>query len=180
MLLAGSALGSVSGRRQLFIVDDAFGSTRYRPEGAERWAQALGRLLEELDDDHWLISTSRPAPLKAGLGRVRREPGSARFPAPGDVLVDASDLDLAEDADSLSPRQGAPSPPATRELVRAWGLTISSSIPHFTPERIRRLVADRIEVLADPTRGLSVPRAGPSFDSNLPRQQMRCELPIAP
>jgi hypothetical protein len=137
------------GRRQLFIVDDAFGSTEYRPDGAERWAQALGRLLEQLDDDHWLIWTSRPAPLKAGLGRVRRERGSGRFPAPGDVLVDASDLDLAEKTLILYRHVKARQAPlAARELVRACGLTIVEH-PHFTPERIRRLVADRLEVLAD-------------------------------
>jgi hypothetical protein len=137
------------GRRQLFIVDDAFGSTEYRPDGAERWAQVLGRLLEELDDDHWLIWTSRPAPLKAGLGRVRRERGSERFPAPGDVLVDASDLDLAEKTLILYRHVKARQAPlAARELVRSWGLMIVEH-PHFTPERIRRLVADRLDVLAD-------------------------------
>ena len=56
----------------------------------------LGRLLAMLDSQHWLIWTSRPAPLKAGLRRVQRERGSERFPAPGEVLVDAGDLDLAE------------------------------------------------------------------------------------
>jgi hypothetical protein len=83
-------------RPQVFVADDAFGSTEYRPDAAERWARALGRLLAMLDEDHWLIWTSRPAPLKAGLRRVQRERGSERFPAPGEVLVDASDLDLAE------------------------------------------------------------------------------------
>jgi hypothetical protein len=141
----------VRGRRQLFIVDDAFGSTEYQPDGAEQWAQALGRLLEELDDAHWLIWTSRPAPLKAGLGRVRRERGSERFPAPGDVLVDASELDLAEKTLILYRHvKGRRAPPAARQLVRAWGLTIVEH-PHFTPERIRRLVTDRLEALADPT-----------------------------
>ncbi len=79
------------GRRQVFVADDAFGSTEYRPDSAERWARSLGRLLTLLDDDHWLIWTSRPAPLKAGLTIVEH--------------------------------------------------------PHFTPERIRRFVADRIEAL---------------------------------
>ncbi|MBV8943926.1 MAG: hypothetical protein JOZ95_00780, partial [Solirubrobacterales bacterium] len=49
-----------------------------------------------LDDRHWLIWTSRPAPLKAGLRRIQRERGAEHFPAPGEVLVDASELDLAE------------------------------------------------------------------------------------
>src|SRR5262249_50350276 len=38
------------GRRQVFIADDAFGSTEYRPDAAERWAQGLGRLLPMLDE----------------------------------------------------------------------------------------------------------------------------------
>ncbi|MDX6410393.1 MAG: hypothetical protein QOE13_3464, partial [Gaiellaceae bacterium] len=54
-------------RRQLFIADDAFGSTEYRPQTAERWARELDRALARMDDRHWLIWTSRPAPLKAGL-----------------------------------------------------------------------------------------------------------------
>jgi hypothetical protein len=80
----------------VFVADDAFGSTEHRPDAAERWALGLGRLLTMLDAEHWLIWTSRPAPLKAGLGRVQRERGSERFPNPGEVLVDASDLDLQE------------------------------------------------------------------------------------
>ena len=83
-------------RRQVFVADDAFGSTEYRPDAAELWARDLGRMLAALDDRHWLIWTSRPAPLKAGLRRVQRERGSEHFPAPGEVLVDASELDLAE------------------------------------------------------------------------------------
>ena len=70
-------------RRQLFIADDAFGSTEYRPDAAERWARGLGRLLTMLDYRHWLIWTSRPAPLKAGLRRVQRERGCGAFPGAG-------------------------------------------------------------------------------------------------
>ena len=69
-------------RRQVFVADDAFGSTEYRPDAAERWARSLGRLLALLDEDHWLIWTSRPAPLKAGLRRVHRERNSEHFPPP--------------------------------------------------------------------------------------------------
>jgi hypothetical protein len=130
-------------RRQVFIADDAFGSTEYRPDAAERWAHALGRLLPSLDDDHWLIWTSRPAPLKAGLRRVQRERHAERFPAPGEVLVDASDLDLAEKtlilfrhAKSRGLRDEA------RRLVRSSAIAVVEH-PHFTPERIRRLVDNR-------------------------------------
>jgi ribosomal protein L12E/L44/L45/RPP1/RPP2 len=134
-------------RRQLFVADDAFGSTEYRPDAAERWARGLGRLLAMLDDQHWLIWTSRPAPLKAGLRRVQRERGAERFPAPGEVLVDASDLDLAEKTLILfrHAKDQSPSGPA-RELIRSAALTIVEH-PHFTPERIRRFVTGRLQEL---------------------------------
>jgi hypothetical protein len=134
-------------RRQVFVADDAFGSTEYRPDAAERWAQSLGRLLTMLDQDHWLIWTSRPAPLKAGLRRVQRERNSERFPAPGEVLVDAGDLDLAEKTLILfrhAKARGASG--AARGLVRSTALSIVEH-PHFTPERIRRFVTDRLEAL---------------------------------
>ncbi len=138
-------------RRQVFIADDAFGSTEYRPDSAERWALGLGRLLRMLDSHHWLIWTSRPAPLKAGLRRVQRERGSAHFPAPGEVLVDASDLDLEEKTVILfrhAKARGASI--AARRLLRSAGLSIIEH-PHFTPERIRRFVTDRLEDLPDLT-----------------------------
>ena len=134
-------------RRQVFIADDAFGSTEYRPDAAERWARGLGRLLEMLDSQHWLIWTSRPAPLKAGLRRVQRESGAERFPAPGEVLVDASDLDLAEKTLILfrhAKAHGAAG--MARRLVQSAGSSIVEH-PHFTPERIRRFVADRLDEL---------------------------------
>ncbi len=134
-------------RRQVFVADDAFGSTEYRPDAAERWARALGQLLAMLDHDHWLIWTSRPAPLKAALRRVQRERGSERFPAPGEVLVDAGDLDLAEKTLILfrhAKARGAGG--AARRVLRSTALPIVEH-PHFTPERIRRFVSDRLEVL---------------------------------
>ena len=100
-----------------------------------------------LDEDHWLIWTSRPAPLKAGLRRVQSERGSERFPAPGEVLVDASDLDLAEKTLILfrhAKARGASS--VARKLLRSAALSIVEH-PHFTPERIRRFVTDRLDTL---------------------------------
>jgi len=132
---------------QVFVADDAFGSTEYRPDAAERWAHALGRLLAMLDDRHWLIWTSRPAPLKAGLRRVQRERGSERFPAPAEVLVDAGDLDLAEKTLILFRHAKARGASAVAcELVRSSALSIVEH-PHFTPERIRRFVTDRLDAL---------------------------------
>ncbi|HJS93683.1 MAG TPA: ATP-binding protein, partial [Solirubrobacteraceae bacterium] len=134
-------------RRQVFVADDAFGSTEYRADAAELWARELGRMLGVLDDRHWLIWTSRPAPLKAGLRRVQRERGSEHFPAPGEVLVDASELDLAEKTLILFRHAKAhDADEVARNVVRSAGVSIVEH-SHFTPERIRRLVADRLDEL---------------------------------
>ena len=131
-------------RRQVFIADDAFGSTEYRPEAAERWSLDLDRVLRALDDNHWLIWTSRPAPFRAGLRRVHREHGVERFPQPAQVQIDAVDLDVTEKALILFRHAKAASLPADAvELVKAEGWAIVAH-PHFTPERIRRFVAVRL------------------------------------
>jgi hypothetical protein len=127
--------------RQVFIADDAFGSTEYRPEAAERWAREMERLLRSLDDRHWLIWTSRPAPLHAALRRLHRERGAERFPTPARVLVDAGDQSVAEKTlILLRHAKAADLPQVIRDTVRTLGTTIVAD-PHFTPERIRRLVA---------------------------------------
>ena len=141
-------------RRQVFVADDAFGSTEYRADAGERWASEMERILRMLDDRHWLIWTSRPAPLKAGLGRIHRERGAERFPAPGEVLVDASALDVAEKTVILF--RHAKAAELSREL-RLWLERVGAEIvdePHFTPERIRRLIA-RLKNLTEPEMTVS-------------------------
>lgn len=129
------------GRAQVFIADDAFGSTEYRPDAAERWARAIERLLRSLDKRHWLIWTSRPAPLRAALRRLHRERGAERFPAPASVLVDASDLDIAEKTLILFRHaKAAQLGLNVRYAIRFRGPEIVAN-GHFTPERIRRLIA---------------------------------------
>lgn len=144
-------------RPQVFVADDAFGSTEYRPDSAERWARALERLLSDLDERHWLIWTSRPAPLKAGLRRVQRERGAERFPAPGEVLVDVSDLDLRDKTSILfrhAKARGASG--AARALIRSSALAIVEH-PHFTPERVRRLLSDYLDQLPSLASGSAAP-----------------------
>jgi hypothetical protein len=100
----------------------------------------MERLLRSLDDRHWLIWTSRPAPLHAALRRLHRERGAERFPAPARVLVDAGDLDGTEKTLILfrhAKAAGLPLP-VRRRLRRAGGAIVDNR--HFTPERIRRLI----------------------------------------
>ena len=135
-------------RRQVFVADDAFGSTEYRPDAAERWALELDRILRAMDDSHRLIWTSRPAPLRAGLRRIHREHGVERWPQPAEVQVAASALDLEEKALILFRHaQAAHVPPEAVGLVRTHALEIVEH-EHFTPERIRRFVARRLPDLA--------------------------------
>lgn len=140
---------------QLFIADDAFGSTEYRPDAAEDWALELDRILRAMDERHWLIWTSRPAPLKAGLGRIHREHGVERFPRPAEIGVDAAHLDLEEKASILYRHaRAAELVPKAVELVRTQGVAIVSHA-HFTPQRINRFVSSRLpELVRTPKRTL--------------------------
>jgi hypothetical protein len=136
-------------RAQLFVADDAFGSTEYRPDTAERWALDLDRILRRLDERHWLVWTSRPAPLKAGLGRIHREHGVERFPQPAEVHVDASALDVEEKTLILF-RHARAADDLGRlaiDIVRDYGPRIVEH-PHFTPGRIGRFVQTRLPLLA--------------------------------
>ena len=131
-------------RPQIFIADDAFGSTEYRPDAAERWALDLPRVLDALDERHWLVWTSRPAPLRAGLARVHREHGVEHFPQPAEVHVDAADLDVGERAAMLFRHARASQVPLAQvAIVRSSASTIVGH-PHLTPERIRRFVTQRL------------------------------------
>jgi hypothetical protein len=147
-------------KRQLFIADDAFGSTEYRPDAAERWANNLDRILRATDEHHWLVWTSRPAPLRAGLRRLHRERGGEHFPQPASVQVDASALGVEEKTLILFRHARAANlSESERDLVRRHGAAIDGD-PHFTPERIRRFVARAIPVddvqreLREPTEAM--------------------------
>jgi hypothetical protein len=131
-------------RPQLFIADDAFGSTEYHADAAERWARDLDRALRATDATHWLVWTSRPAPLHSGLRRIHRERGGERFPQPAAVQVDAADLSPPEKTLILYRHaRAAELTAAQRRLIYEHGAAIVAH-PHFTPERIRRFVAGRL------------------------------------
>ncbi|MGZ8693934.1 MAG: nSTAND3 domain-containing NTPase [Gaiellaceae bacterium] len=141
-------------RPQIFIADDAFGSTEYNPSAAERWAVDLDRILRALDGTHHLIWTSRPGPLRAALRRIQREHGVERWPKPAEVQVDASALDVEEKTLILFRHaQAARLSSGAVGVVRLHAQTIVGN-DHFTPERIRRFVGRRLLEFADREPGL--------------------------
>jgi hypothetical protein len=149
------------GKRQVFVADDAFGSTEYRPDAAERWARELDRILRSTGERTWLIWTSRPAPLRAGLRSIHRERGGERFPQPAEVQVDASALGTDEKTLILFRHaRAADLGRRRRRRVIECGEAIVGH-PHFTPERIRRFVARGLPVqgieaeLAEPTEAMA-------------------------
>ena len=117
--------------RQVFIADDAFGSTEYRPDAAERWARELERLL----------ARPRRSPLAdldlpPGAAARRRCTGSTRSAAPSasrrrrEVQVDASDpRRRGEGADPVPPRQGR------RTARQRPGARCGCSGPRSSPPR---------------------------------------------
>jgi hypothetical protein len=162
--------------RQMFIADDAFGSTEYRADAAERWALELDRILQHMDERHVLVWTSRPAPLHAGLRRIHRENGLQRFPKPGDVMVDATDLTDEEKAlmlfrHAVAAELGA----GPRQVIRAQAASIVAD-PHLTPERIRRLVAGRLAELSGGVSGAATVAEGIAREIATPTEAMAVSL----
>jgi hypothetical protein len=129
-------------RPQLFVADDAFGTTEYDPDRSESWAREMHRILVALRQAASyraaLIWTSRPEPLYAALSRLREVSGQDDFPEPNRILVDARSLDVREKALMLYRHsKAAELSQEQKAVVRRVANRIVSS-PHFTPDRIRR------------------------------------------
>jgi hypothetical protein len=134
-------------RQQVFLADDAFGSTEYRPEIAMDWAADLPRLMDLVDENHWLIWTSRPAPLQEGLRQLHLQGSARHFPSPGEIQIEASDLSIEEKAQMLyrHAKNAALAPEGIAYVRRSARFIVES--PHFTPLRIARFVQEQLPKL---------------------------------
>jgi hypothetical protein len=132
---------------RVFIADDAFGTTEYRPEIAQAWAADLDAILRVVDERHWLIWTSRPAPLHLALQRMHLQGRGEKFPQPGEVLVDAKQLTILERALILYRHAKAVGlePEAKAMIKKHAELIVLDS--HFTPERAKRFVNETLPEL---------------------------------
>ena len=135
-------------KKQVFIADDAFGRTEYDPGRGRRWEQSLDTVLYSLDSKHWLIWTSRKHILERALRAMDLQAKARKFPSPGAVLVDASDLDLKEKALILYRHaRDANLEHEARAIVRSTARALVQNAD-FTPERIRRFVDEDLLDLA--------------------------------
>jgi hypothetical protein len=132
---------------RIFIADDAFGTTEYRPEIAHAWASDMDRILRAVNEKRWLIWTSRPAPLHAALERMHLQGKAERFPQPAEVLVDAESLSGSEKALILYRHaKRANLEDQAKSLVRRFAQLVIQNA-HFTPERVRRFISDALPKL---------------------------------
>jgi hypothetical protein len=128
--------------RQVFVADDAFGSTEYTPERAQQWARDMERILRSTDRLHRIIFTSRTGPLNEALRVLNFQGGARHFPKPSKVLVNASALTLEERALMLYRHaKAAGFSSEVNQFIRENALTIVSNT-EFTPLRVERLVSD--------------------------------------
>lgn len=163
--------------KQVFIADDFFGRTEYEPSRVSLWQSDLPTILRMLDANHWLVLTSRAHLLRIAKANLDVGPEGRTFPGIGEVVVTASKLTPSEKARILYRHAKAANlPNELKNVVKEIAQNITAD-PHFTPERIRRLVRELLpeiilpqlktlkknqidklveESLRDPTKGMKV------------------------
>lgn len=157
---------------KVFVADDAFGTTEYRPDIAHAWAKDLDSILRALDERHWLIWTSRPAPLRLALQRMHLQGKAERFPQPAEVLVDAAELSPQERALILYRHaKHAGLDKAAKDLVKAHAPLIIGN-KHFTPERAKRFVQQTLPLLVAANAGVEAIRAAVTREIEEPTVSM--------
>ncbi|MES1241308.1 MAG: hypothetical protein ABUT39_06790 [Acidobacteriota bacterium] len=141
------------GRPQVFIVDDAFGRTEYDVTLGRRWERDLAKVLVHLNENHWLILTTRKHILARALRELDLTGRARTFPQPGELIVSADDLSQEEKARILYRHaRSAPLSERLRGVIRERARSIVED-RHFTPERIRRLVEERLPEAENLGRG---------------------------
>jgi hypothetical protein len=135
-------------RPQIFIVDDAFGRTEYDVTMGRKWERDLGKILFKIDENHWILLTTRKHILVRALKELDLSGRARSFPQPAEVVVTADDLSLEEKACILYRHaRAAGLPESLRKMIRAHARAVVDN-KHFTPERIRRLIQETLPKLA--------------------------------
>ncbi len=133
---------------RVFIADDAFGRTEYDPARGSKWETQLDRVLQRLDAKNWLIWTSRKHILERACRHMDLQGKASSFPKPGAVLVKADNLTKREKSLILYRHAKAAGLEDTaKEIIKKHARHLIQT-QHFTPERIRRLVKERLPAIA--------------------------------
>lgn len=129
-------------RRQVFVADDFFGRTEYEPMRVSQWQSELGYILPLLGRTHWLILTCRAHLLQMAKANLDIPNQHKRFPDLGEVVVNAGSLTPLERARIVYRHaKGVVLGCSAKETIRRHARQIVDH-PHFTPERIRRLIEE--------------------------------------
>jgi len=134
-------------KNQVFVADDAFGTTEYHPELAIPWGKQLSEILRRLGPKRWLIWTTRPVPLKFALRHIELQDKAEYFPKPADVEVNASNLSFDEKAKILYRHAKSANLSDNEKKFLKLYINPILSEPSFTPERIRRFVKENVREL---------------------------------
>ena len=134
-------------RDQIFIADDAFGTTEYDVNRGSEWARQLHKVIPKLDKRHWLVWTSRMHILQQALQEMSLQGSASKFPDHKEVLVKANRIEGNERALMLYRHARAANlDEGAKSIVRKHAKGIVNN-QHFTPERIRRFVREALPEL---------------------------------
>jgi hypothetical protein len=134
-------------RDQVFIADDAFGTTEYDVNRGSEWGRQLHKVIPKLDERHWLIWTSRMHILQQALQEMSLQGSAAKFPDHKEVLVKANRIENNERAIMLYRHaRAAKLDEGAKSIVKKHAKGIVDN-QHFTPERIRRFVREALPEL---------------------------------
>jgi len=150
-------------QEQIFIADDFFGQTEYRPDRVRVWQDELPTILRKINKAHLLILTSRKHLLEMAKANLDVSGNNHDFPMLAEVLVNVSKMSKTEKALMLYRHmKNAGLAATTKMYVKKLANKV---VAHhgFTPERIRelaRLTKDNNnitetlvdEVLTNPTK----------------------------
>jgi hypothetical protein len=134
-------------RDQIFIADDAFGTTEYDVNRGSEWGRQLHKVIPKLDKRHWLVWTSRMHILRQALQEMSLQGAASKFPDHKEVIVKANKIENNERALMLYRHARAGNlDESAKAIVRKHAKGIVDN-QHFTPERIRRFVREALPEL---------------------------------
>ena len=135
-------------RKQLFLADDAFGKTEFKPQKGDLWESDLAKILQRVDSTHWLVWTSRKHILERAIREMDLGGKARQYPKPAEVLVQADKLTQREKALILYRHAVNANLEVGAKQVLKGNLSSIVNDRHFTPERIRRFVREALPELA--------------------------------